>query len=526
MSGLEIVLKKLVISYAYYLVLTHPFFVLFSYGSQKFKNKDFGRDLKTSKKKITDSAVENARKKELTDKVCLGMSLWTGKPVYITDAMRQMHTLATGSTGVGKTESVLLPMLRHDIESGKGALIIDGKGDLELLAKIRMHVKAAGRSRDFFFFSLSHPEISRTYNPLVRGNASEIKDKLIGSTEWSEEFYKKKAEEALLTLLRPMIEKGKIVTFRELYYLLTDSDRLKGFKDSLNEGLMRKDLQTMENRFSENGRFLSGIIADLALITKSEFGQLVDVTESEIDLLRAYENNQICYFSLNTQGFEETAKRFGRMILQDIKTVSNEIQTQKSASERHFYGVYVDEFASFIFPSFMESLNKGRGAGLAFMMLHQSLGDLSAKRNSFQQQVLENTNIKIIMRQDDPCSIEMFAKIGGSKKMLIPTYQIEDRILGAGLTGVGSIREGPTFRIDPDLVRSLGRGEAILVTKMPEFKVDYIKLNHETDGITETMIELIQFEKRQAKDGLLAGRRYQTLEGCEQTYKLKKEQAS
>jgi len=136
----------------------------------------------------------------------------------------------------------LLSLLGQDIKRGKGAIVIDAKGDLELLAKIRGYVEASGRSRDFLFFSLSNPEISSTYNPLLRGNASQIKDKLIGASEWGDEFYKKKAEEAALTLLRPMIEIGRKPKFRDLYYLLTDSNNLRTFKNEVDEGCISSDL--------------------------------------------------------------------------------------------------------------------------------------------------------------------------------------------------------------------------------------------------------------------------------------------
>ena len=90
-----------------------------------------------------------------------------------------MHAEVVGSTGTGKSESVLLPLLAHDIKSGRGAIVIDGKGDLELLDRIHFVVKKTGRLSDFYFFSLAHPKKSHTYNPLLRGNATELKDKII-----------------------------------------------------------------------------------------------------------------------------------------------------------------------------------------------------------------------------------------------------------------------------------------------------------------------------------------------------------
>ena len=483
------------IFYALYLVMTLPFFLILTRTSGTNQDEERGRKRKHLAEKDIQAAKEKAGEKE----AYLGSSLWTGKPFYVTDEMRLMHTHVVGSTGVGKTESVLIPLLKRDIERGNGAIVIDAKGDLELLAKIRYFVEINQRKNDFLFFSLSHPEISDTYNPLSRGNASEIKDKLIGSTEWGEEFFRKKAEEAALTLLRPLIHLERKVTFRDLYELLTVKAKLQRLIHETSDERMARDLETMKEMYHENMKYLSGFIADLGIVTKSEFSRLTDSGHSKIDLLDVYQQKKIVFFALNTQGYEETAKRFGRLILQDIKTVSNYIQTQTEESERHFFPIYVDEFSSFAYENFIELLNKARGAKLAVTLLHQSLADLAQKRPTFQQQIIENTNVKIIMRQDDPDSIDKYSKIGGSKRTLISTYQTEDSMLGTGFTGRGSLREGQAFRVDPDLIRSLGRGEAVVITKFPRFRIDYLKLAPETNINLEWIHTKIKGERKSAR---------------------------
>ncbi len=485
--------------YSAYLLITLPFFMLTGYAMKNSKDTS-SDDKKRRLKRISSREITKQKTAVEANQAYLGTSYWSGKGCYLTDDMRLMHTHVVGSTGVGKTESVMLPLLKRDIERGRGAIVVDAKGDLELLAKIRYFVQINGRKDDFLFFSLSHPEISDTYNPLLRGNASEIKDKLIGSTEWREEFYRKKAEEAALTLLRALVSLNRKVRFRDLYELLTDKNQLRALIAQLDDIRMSKDLEVMKDMFHDNTKFLSGFIADLGLVTKSEFSRLTDSQESKIDLLEVYQKNKIVYFALNTQGYEETAKRFGRLILQDIKTVSNYIQTQMEEGERHFFPVYVDEFSSFVYENFIDFMNKARGAKLAVTLLHQSLADLAAKRMTFQQQILENTNVKIIMRQDDPFSIDKYSKIGGSRRTFVSTYQTESGMLGTDMTGRGSVREAQTFRIDPDLVRSLGRGEAIVVMKYPSFKIDYLRLSSETD-INLTWIHMkIKDERERATE--------------------------
>lgn len=412
------------------------------------------------------------------EKVYLGDSFKTQKPIFLTNEQRLMHTQVVGSTGTGKTESVLLTLFAHDVMHGKGAVIIDGKGDLELYDRILFIIKKQKREKDFLFFSLAHPDLSKTYNPLLRGNATELKDKLIGSMQWTEEFYRRMAEQASLVLLSAMVGNKDKVRFQALYSYVTDLGVLKGLVDKTTDWDLKLELQKMAKQFKNNSKFLSGLIADLYLMSHSEFSHLVDVEIPNIDLLDAYLNNKIVYFQLDLQGYGDTAKRLGRMILQDIRTVSSYIQSYVKEHKRKFFPVFVDDASSFLDVNFIDFLNKARSAKLAITLLHQSLGDLVIRGDmAFQQQVLENTNIKIILRQDDPESVEKFTKVGGTRPVVISTYQTEDRLLGKGFTGQGSIRAGQEFRVDPDLIRALKRGEAVVIWKSPSFHTDYVKLD-------------------------------------------------
>lgn len=467
---------KTLVFYCVYVLMVQPCFLVIAFFTEKQREALLGE----SKGKGEPSSSEMRRERLRSDatQTYLGRSYQSGKSVFLTNEQRLTHMEVVGSTGTGKTESVLLPMLAHDIASGKGAVIIDGKGDLELLDRIHAIAKAKHRIKDLLFFSLAHPGRSNTYNPLLRGNATELKDKIVGSMAWNEEFYRRMAEQATFTILSALKQRKGSVKFSDLHSCLTEFKELKSLKDVTQDPRIRMDLERMLERFKDNTKFLSGLIADLYLTSRGEFQSLVNVDQSEIDLLEAYQTNKIVYFQLNLQGYGDTAKRMGRMILQDIKTVSSYIQSHITESKRHFYPVFVDDASSFLELNFIDFLNKARSAKFAITLLHQSLGDLVIHRDfSFQQQVIENTNIKLILRQDDPQSVEKFTKIAGTRKTLIPTWQTEEKVLGKGFTGTGSLREGQTFRVEPDLIRGLKRGEAVVIWKMPGLFTDHVKLD-------------------------------------------------
>jgi len=467
---------KLGLFYLMYLIISLPLFLAIAFLNER--SKLFKGE--AVKREVSREHMWRQRLKTSFYQVYLGESLERNKSLFITNDQREMHMQVVGSTGTGKTESVLLPILAHDIRHGKGALVIDGKGDRELLDRIHHIVKECDRRMDFYFFLLADPDNSNTYNPLLRGNATELKDKIVGSMQWSEEFYRRMAEQAALTLLNALIATKQKVRFSTLHACLTDLDSLKKLADmtQAKNPILHQDLVKMVNSFKDSQKFLSGLMADLYLSSRSEFSKLLDVDKPHIDLLKIYQQNKIVYFALDLQGYGDTAKRLGRMILQDLKTVSSYIQSHMTAMQRHFFPVFVDDAASFLDLNFVDFLNKSRAARIAISVFHQSLADLSFRwAPNFQQQVIENTNIKVVLRQDDPWSVEKFSKIAGTRRTLIPTYQTEDRLTGKGFTGTGSVREGQSFKIDPDLIRALQRGDAVVIWKNPSFLAEHIKLD-------------------------------------------------
>ncbi|KTD04428.1 conjugative coupling factor TraD [Legionella geestiana] len=86
-------------------------------------------------------------------------------PVYIPQDVRVGHTFVVGTTRVGKTRLASI-LINQDIRNGDAVIVVDPKGDLDLVRDMYSACEAAGRLKDFRIVHLGFPELSAHYNPL------------------------------------------------------------------------------------------------------------------------------------------------------------------------------------------------------------------------------------------------------------------------------------------------------------------------------------------------------------------------
>ncbi len=96
------------------------------------------------------------------------------------------HSLVLGTTRVGKTEArgiVHHQDIRRRNASGEHEVVIvfDPKGDADLLKRMYVEAKRAGREGEFYVFHLGWPDISARYNAVGRfGRISEVATRIAG----------------------------------------------------------------------------------------------------------------------------------------------------------------------------------------------------------------------------------------------------------------------------------------------------------------------------------------------------------
>lgn len=85
--------------------------------------------------------------------------------IFVDLISRAGHVLVLGTTGVGKTRFAEI-LIGQDIRRGDVVIVLDPKGDADLLKRVYIEASLAGRAADVLVLHLGFPEFSARYNPI------------------------------------------------------------------------------------------------------------------------------------------------------------------------------------------------------------------------------------------------------------------------------------------------------------------------------------------------------------------------
>jgi len=126
------------------------------------------------------------------------------------------HSLVLGTTRVGKTrlaELFITQDIRRKVNGEHEVVIVfDPKGDADLLKRMYVEAKRAGREGEFYVFHLGWPDISARYNAVGRfGRISEVATRIAGqlSGEGNSAAFREFAWRFVNIIARALIELGQ-----------------------------------------------------------------------------------------------------------------------------------------------------------------------------------------------------------------------------------------------------------------------------------------------------------------------------
>lgn len=430
------------------------------------------------RKKAIDAISEEPKALLLpaSDRVSLGKEFTLGVSIYLPDSLRSKHVHIIGATGSGKTESVILNLLRQDVQRGLGGIILDAKGDHSFLK----HLNAWIPCERLHAFDLGEPQ-SIPYDPLCSGSAIEAAQRLFSSLNWSEEYYKSKAFSALQKLFQTHFRaKDRNPTLTELDGYLSSPKAYSAFVQS-NEYPAKLAEQDFDS--------LSGLRDQIKILCLGHLGKILSPKDSFGINPSQAQQGKVLYFRLQSLLSPQLVGIVGRLLINHLNFLAGTAHRnpRELANEVRLVPIYLDEFASFACPEFADLISKARSAGFALHFSHQSVGDLMDVSKGFLSQIIDNSATKIVMRINDPDTAEYFARSFGTKIYQKTTQRITNakEIDRAEVLEEGTQREAHQFRAAPDVFKNLPTGSgAVLIAHGQEtphgassvFKIKFPKL--------------------------------------------------
>lgn len=416
-------------------------------------------------------------------------------PVDISNDFLMRHTAIIGQSGVGKTTLGEF-LLWQQIVRGGGFIFIDAKLDAETRDKLGFMMEVAGRADDFFVLNVDQPHNSNTYNPILKGDADEVASRLLNLLPAAEnnpgaDYYRQSANYALTVITGALKAAKRRYHFGDLSMLLQSDKALEYVLRLPIPPEARMPLEIFLNQFRKKDKgaspidverlksVLGGMAGRIALFAQGKFGEVFNTYTPEIDLTDIVTNNKCAYVMLPTMGKDAAALNLGKMILSDLRTAVYNVQSmRKDQRPNPPFLVFADEMGSYVMPGIARLFEQARSASICMLPAFQSFANLSVVSPDFSDIIIQNTWNKVFFKFASKDSPEMAAEIIGKTKKFAYSLsksenegnsasQLRATPQGSASKGGGmaeSWREQEEYRVTPDQLKSIGMGEAFVMS--------------------------------------------------------------
>ncbi len=429
-----------------------------------------------------------------TDGIRLGYTKDKNHPVDLSNDLASRHICITGQSGVGKT--VLGEyLLEQQTVRGGGWLFVDAKLDFDTRNRLAYLAAQCGRADDFYVLNPGEPDNSNTYNPILDGSGEEVASRLLNlipSTDNNPgaDHYKQTANQALMCLVNVLKQANRRYHFEDLTVLLQSpramedlarlADPSSGearafavfidqYRVPTKDGPSQIDMKKVKDAFG-------GIAGRMALFSQGNFGKIFNSLTPEINLYDIIREGKMLYVMLPTMASDNAALNLGKMIISDLRSAVARVQgLPEHKRPNPPFLAFLDEMGSYVMPGVARLFEQARSARICLIPAFQSFANLSVVSPDFADLIIQNTWTKALFKfgstqaeeaaellgqtYEFQASVATGNSVGVSAQLLrtSPTAMNSD-----GVSVQSGYRQAETFRVKPDHLRALGKGECFV----------------------------------------------------------------
>lgn len=443
----------------------------------------------------------------------LGNELRTGKEVWLTNSDCRQHFLILGTTGAGKTET-LLGFAANAVTWGSGFLFCDGKGDVALFAKVSALARRFGREDDLLVLNymtgnadigLSYGEKrSNTLNPFATGSSDGLTQMVVGlmdDTGGDGAMWKGRAtamftgvmraltwlrDQQLIDLnvseIRDHLQLKRIIDLSnpEQYEQMPPAIRksiksyltsLPGYKESQGYNQSQTTLDQhgyLEMQFTK----ILGSLADV-------YGHIFHTPHAEVDMADVVLNRRILVIMLPAlEKSKDEIANLGKIVVATLKgmmggTLGNKVEgnwgdivENRPTNSPSPFIVVLDEVGYYMVDGMDLMAAQARSLGFAMVFAGQDINAMKRLNEKVFGSVQGNTNTKIIMRTEDPDTAKLAIEAGGKAfRAQLGSYQGQTGELAKTYTDNMEARLEAIDRINPLDLKAQDEGEMHIIHK-------------------------------------------------------------
>src|SRR5713101_598714 len=320
----------------------------------------------------------------------------SGTPVVLAvpDARYHLHLL--GPTGVGKS-TLIARLVLDDLDAGRGAVVIDPKGDLveEILARI-----PAGREQHVDLLDPLDPN-PPGLNVLEGGDHDLVVDQLVGIfRRVYERFWGPRTDDILRAALLTLLETGTGATLADVPRLLTDAHWREQLLDELDDPVGLEPFWEWYDGLGEamRAQTTGPVLNKLrAFLLRRPVRAIVGQQNSTIDVARCLDQGRLLLVRVpkGTLG-EDTSRLLGSFVVARVWQAAL-ARAARPEHARADCALYVDEVHNYLsLPTpLAEMLAEARGYRLSLCLAHQHLGQLPKE---MREAIAANARTKIFFQ--------------------------------------------------------------------------------------------------------------------------------